>query len=1075
MKNWKDILARVEGLPHDQRVRVLVDLGRKAAQAPWLRDALAEGERGSCYERCLALRACFGSRDPGPIRRGLADPSSVVRGLAISLAVRFLDADALAEALHAAPRQDRRTLMTALIRRGRFEPIDRFAQRLAREGDRRLAEVLPRATSPVVERHLEKWQRLATPVHWKALGRFHARIATLAIYAELGASVCPGAVTYHRYRGVLEGMMRRHPDLALALVEFAATCDFASPLGLLQALFRLRPRPTVASLVVHPAVGSLDFRVLGRLDGLHLGRILKERPELLTRDLRWFARLAAGCRDEVYLRHRCVFLDDRGRLPLELAARLSTPHREREARLHLGMPSLAVERAACLRWAALLPWEEGFALLEPFLSHADAALRQESLRSLVRLTAYDDSHLSKTLGILAARGNEQDPVRQEMLRALATFPLGRFGAEHLEPLERVVQAALDATDLSWVSSGLLQQVIARLLPSHPAWAARQLAVTVARRGILGVNDLDRCLDDAAVRRLAPHLAPVLRSWEHREREYFLVILAQRMGRRLRVFPELAESLERVAAGSRVEHHAQVAGQSLWSWTPERWHGLAPKLVQDDASCLALPCVAGFVNRHRQDLLTPHLGVRKMPRGRFSTGRTYWVLPLRDGFGRWTRTQQRTFAGLLAAVALEPDRDAPAVAGVIRQLAGIPEADATVLERLARSGNAFTRRAAIVALARLDADAGRPELARCLQDDRAGLAIDASLRLLRHMPPAPALEFLRAVPLERVTVVKEVLRLAGELGTDEALAVVLEAEAGQRHPAVRMAVLRALWRFLDRPAAWEVLERVAREDPPEVAFHLARIPIGDLGADGLARFDELLTGLLGRGGPADRAPVLVGLRDRPAFAVTTSMARRLASLADEGVEAERLPALQALVKFATPGDAAALALSDFTERQTGSPERLDSLVRAVCWAAPLRLRHLEAVGRPVVERLGGTPDRAHLAARLAIFTQPAAVVAELFHAWAGAGRFGSHVLLAVHEDARQWVLSRPPAELQAIEAALTASPQTVLRQVALSLLLAQVARAGNFDAARRARLLAFRDDPSVEVAARAAFVIMPASP
>ncbi len=1075
MKNWKDILARVEDLPHDHRVRVLVDLGRKAAQAPWIRDALAEGERGSCYERCLALRACFGSREPGPIRRGLADPSSVVRGLAIPLAVRFLDDDALAEALHAAPRQDRRTLMTALIRRDRFEPIDRFAQRLAAEGDRRLAEVLPRATSPVVARHLALWKRLASPVHWKALGRFHARVATEAVYADLGASVSPGAVAHGRYRGVLEGVLRRHPDLALALVEFAASCDFVPPLGLLQVLFRLRPRPTVASLVVHPAVGSLDFRVLGRLDGGHLARILKERPELLTRDLRWFARLSAICRDEVYLRHRCVFLDDQGRLPVELAARLSTPHREREARLHLALPVLAADRAARIRWAALLEWEEGFGLLDPFLSHADAALRQEALRSLVRLTAYDDSHLSKTLGILASRGNEQDPVRQEMLRALAAFPPGRFGPAHLEPLERVVQAALNATDLSWVSSGLLQQVIARLLPSHPAWAARQLAITVAKRGILGVNDLDRCLDDEAVRRLAPHLAPVVRSWEHREREYFLVILAQRMGRRVRVFPELAESLERVAAGSRVEHHAQVAGQALWRWTPERWHGLAPKLVQDDASCLALPCVAGFVNRHRQDLLTPHLGVRKMPRGRFSTGRTRWVLPVDRGFWRWTRTQQRTFAGLLASVALEPDRDSPAVAGVIRQLAGIPEADPGVLERLARSDDGFTRRAAIAALARLDADGGRPELARCLQDERAGLAIHASLRLLRRLPPMSALEFLRAVPLERVTVIKEVLRLSGELRTDEALAVVLEAEAGQRHPDVRIAVLRALWSFLDRPAAWEVLERVAREDPPEVAFHLARIPIGDLGEEGLARFDELLTGLLGRGGPADRAPVLVGLRDRPAFAVTTSMAGRLVSLADEGVDAERLPALQALVKFAAPGDAAALALLDFAERRTGSPERLDSLARAVCWAAPLRLRHLGGVVRPVVERLGASPERVHLAARLALFTQPAADVAMLFHAWADVGRLGSHVILALHDAAREWVLARPPAELQAIEAALFASPHAALRQVALSLLLAQVARAGNFDAARRARLLAFRDDPSMEVAARAAFVILPERP
>ncbi len=1075
MKKWKDILARVEELPHDERVRTLVALGRKAADNPWIRDALAEGERGSCYERALALRACFGSREPGPIRRGLADPSAVVRALAIPLAVRFLDDEALAEALHAAPSLDRKTLMTALIRRERQGPIDRFADRLAKEGDRRLAEVLPRASSAVVERHQARWTPLAGAVHWKALGRFHARIATEAVYAALGQDFATVAASYGLYRGVLEGLLPRHPDLALALIEFARSCELVAPLPVLQRLFRLRPQPTVAPFLAHPAAGGLDFRAIARLDAAHLKRILKERPELVTRDLRWFVKLAAPLRDEVYLRHRCVFTDAQGRLPQELVARLSAAHREREARTHLGLPALAADRAARIQWAAYLPWEEGFALLDPFLSHADAALRQAALRSLVRLTAYHGAFVPRMLAVLAARGNEQDPVRQEGLRALVAFPPGRVGPEHLEPLERVVRAALEATDLTWVTAGLLQHVVARLLPAHPAWAARQLAVTVAARGMLGVPDLDRILGDGHVRRLAPHLAPLVATWEHREREYFLVILGQRLGRRIRAFPELLELLGRVASGSRVEHHAQLAGSLLWRWTPQRWHALVPRMLRADPSCLALPCVADFANRRRQDLLEPHLGTRKMPRGRFATGRTSWVLPVHDGFWRWTAAQQRTFAATLSRVAGEPDRDGPALAGMIRRLARIPEADASVVERLARSENGFTRRAAIAALAHLDADAGRPELARCLQDDRAHLAIYASLRLLRRMPPASALAFLRAVPLVRVTVAKEVLRLAGALGTDEALEVVLAAEASQRHKDVRAAILRALWAFLDRSRVWDVLERVALEEPPEVAFHLARIPLDGLGAGALARLDGLLAALLERGSAADRVPVLVGLRDRPVFAVPSALAGRLEALAGGGIEAERVVAAQVLAKFARPGEPAASALRNLTERVLDSPERLDSLARAVCWAVPLRLRHLGAAVSPVVERLGAAPERVHLAARLTLFSLPADEVAQLFGAWADAGRFGSHVVLAIHDVAREWALARPPAELAAIEAALAASPHPSLRQVALSLLLAQADRAGNYDAARRARLLAFRDDPAVEVSARAAFVLLPAPP
>ena len=43
MKKWKDILARVEELPHDERVRTAKALGRKAADNPWMREAVAEG------------------------------------------------------------------------------------------------------------------------------------------------------------------------------------------------------------------------------------------------------------------------------------------------------------------------------------------------------------------------------------------------------------------------------------------------------------------------------------------------------------------------------------------------------------------------------------------------------------------------------------------------------------------------------------------------------------------------------------------------------------------------------------------------------------------------------------------------------------------------------------------------------------------------------------------------------------------------------------------------------------------------------------------------------------------------
>jgi len=575
--------------------------------------------------------------------------------------------------------------------------------------------------------------------------------------------------------------------------------------------------------------------------------------------------------------------------------------------------------------------------------------------------------------------------------------------------------------------------------------------------------------------LGPHLAPVVKTWAGREREYFLVILAQRLGRRLRVFPELVRLLERIATDSKVQMHAGEAGALLWRWQPALWHELAPRMIHDDPSCLALACVIRFANAHRQDLLTPHLEARKMPKGRFSSGKTGWVLPVHDGFGRWTRRQQQVFARVLVGLASEKDRDAPAVAGALARLARIPEADVAAVEGLANCENLFTRGLAIAALARWDDDAGLPELARCMQDDRASVAIYAVLRRIRRMSAPAALAFLRTVPLAKVTVAKEVLRLAGSLRTDAALAFVLGHEASATHKDVRIAILRSLWHFLDRPAVWDLLLRVVVQDPPEVAFEVAGIPLDELDAAGLERFNGLIMALLDRGGPDERVRVLTGLRDRPLFEVTPVLARRLAALCDTGVAPERRLAASVLLRFTAPGSGAAGILQDAVAGLSADPEKLTSLVEAASWAAPLRPRHLGALLRPILEGLGAEPSRVHVAARLAAWTQPPQDLAGLFDAWAVAGHFGAHVVVALHETAGDWVRIRPPDQVHAVETALSASPHVPLRQVALSLLCAQTARAGNYDVSRRARLLAFRDDPAVEVAAPAAFVILPPLP
>nr|GFD60951.1 hypothetical protein [Tanacetum cinerariifolium] len=75
-----------------------------------------------------------------------------------------------------------------------------------------------------------------------------------------------------------------------------------------------------------------------------------------------------------------------------------------------------------------------------------------------------------------------------------------------------------------------------------------------------------------------------------------------------------------------------------------------------------------------------------------------------------------------------------------------------------------RDTALRALAHLDGGQGVPVLVAALDDVRARVAIYALRSALLEMPAAQALALLQAVPTEKVTVAKEVLRLLGDLDT-----------------------------------------------------------------------------------------------------------------------------------------------------------------------------------------------------------------------------------------------------------------------------------------------------------------------
>ena len=201
--------------------------------------------------------------------------------------------------------------------------------------------------------------------------------------------------------------------------------------------------------------------------------------------------------------------DAEGVIAHNVVAALPGDLRAAEARRHLALPALATRPAQRLPYAALLPWDEARAALDPFIRNPDPELRVAALSSLIGAARYQAARLPDTLRIILDRRNEQDPVRQAMLRALAELPPSRWQAEHLPDLGQAIRDALDAADCSPATAAAAERLVIALLPFQPDWSAQWLATFGRERGGFSSYNLAQQLTEADVRRIAPALLPVL--------------------------------------------------------------------------------------------------------------------------------------------------------------------------------------------------------------------------------------------------------------------------------------------------------------------------------------------------------------------------------------------------------------------------------------------------------------------------------------------------------------------------------------------------------------------------------------
>ncbi len=1116
----------------------MVEVGRLAAVDGSVAATLAALEQQGFYERSLALQSCYGSRDGAHVVRAMSDPSSSIRALASQLLPMACDDTQVEEALEVVTRAYRRRLLRKLRQRGRQMPIDAYIRAQIAADDPQADRLLPFASPDLVREHLKETLDRTDSQGWTALARWHPALVVGALQQRLAAAPEIDSRLLWRANAALIGLAVAAPDQALTLAHMLLPRTALSRLQL-QPLARRRPLGTVRLLLSVAAEGetaALDsiggsHHVAARA-ALHLRDdeivALLDRHVLYTFSQRghWFGRLPPQRRLAVYRLAGRGLRNQNGVLPDHVVALLPRSEREQEGRRHLALATLATEPQQRLPYAAFLPWEEARAALEPFLHNPDAKLRALALHTLIDATRYQRERLPELLDLLVARRHEQDPVRGQMLAALADLPPGCWRLEQLATLNQMLHDALDAADLSPASAQAMLGLLVNLLPGQPDWAIPWLATLTQERGELRFYRLWQWLNAADVQRLASALFPVLQSWRRMERDQQLLTLAAGLGKRLRVFDGLVDLLADLAQTTRSATDANEALQLLAAYRPQYLATLVPALLRQDRSAVTLPVATAYLHRRRQDLLTPFLLGRGV-RGRFSTGKTAFVPAVDRGFARWTPRQQQRFAETLVEVIRDPERDTLTILTGIRRLAALPAIAPTALIELAageaaavlelppprrgvpnarpvRRRTTTRQEAALRALGRLDAGQGIPTLLAALEDERARVAIYALRQAVLTMPVPRALEILRAAPVERVTVAKEVVRLFGDLATDEAWRELLRLDQGDLQRDVRVALLRALWSFPDRPETWPILERAAQSPDAALAMAASRVPAERLLPWAQQRLLAVHVTLLRHADPAVRQAALLRCVDLPVADPERLLLPHLLAAVAAPLPQERSAAAAALFSTYTTRDLPAIgeALAILLPNRRA----LETILAALLVSGQFSRREHHAAARTVLAALAGDPltatSRVELAMQqlsgdeLAGYLQQLAKRGELHaealmaavHALGNRFGVGFPMALAMARVSRAGGLSwrirsivlrtlRPAPEnrpssddLARLEAALAAQADERLRRIALAALIAQSSDHRRWDAERLARLRVFRADASPMVAGAAQFTL-----
>lgn len=886
------MLQECEPLTHSERVKQMVELGKKSRKEPAAEALVSSLSRGSPYEQLLSLKTCHGSRDVGVAIQLLSSNSRYMKKQAINLITSLGSNAELLEALKSAPTYLQRQTISRIRnfshRRKRSKVIDEFLELLAKEeGERSLFQrLLPFGSKATVEKYLPTVIDDFALIDWSFLAKCHPEIAQQTLYRLIEKSEDGDAVLVSTVQHVFTQWISHDStiDFALELVRMSLEKMPLSnfPIGWPDPRMLKRcPRQAIDIILssnddIDPGVFTFqEGKLFKKLPLSQFLGLIKRYPKLIEGP---FDKFTPEQRLPVYEIIREAWRDEDGVLEWDVPEYLPTKERVQEARRTLKLKRFETKPSDRIRHISRLPWEEAMALQTPFLRSSEPEIRSSALQWQIKAAKYDSAHIEDALNLILAHKNELGTVQREMFRSLGDVPGARFKEHHLVLLTQIVRNGLDSADAVYAMQGMIS-VVADMLSVNPRWAAQQMALIIRERGTIpsrvqlsGVVPVKEVM--AIVEK---EMSPVLESLLRKQDAASLCTLARAFDTYIEYWPELRNTCTKTLEIREMWEYHEMMMEVVYKFKQPSgfWPRIIPLLTKETWPIAGSRHIIKRIHLQLQNLLDPYL--HPIPAPPSYTRKRDALNTLKGGFWRWTPSQQDAVVQIILKDVADEDVTSEKKVSYVKQLGLLPSVDPKHLIQLASDGRPIIQEAALRALGRMDGAQGVPTLIDALGDDRGRIAIYALRSALKMMSKPEIFTLLKAVPETKVTVAKEKVRLIGDLETDEALQWLLESEKTKLHASVRKALLRALWPYLTHSETWEIFNRAGADPEPDVAKGVISIPSDGMTFPTRQKHLHLLLQLLNHPLPEVRLAALQRCNSMPLQDPTNILTSRLFQL------------------------------------------------------------------------------------------------------------------------------------------------------------------------------------------------------